>query len=74
MKEKTHVDDVDRSLYDFRNADTDSYRIEGGLDAAVVEKISQEKNDPTWMHDFRLQALEIYNRTPVPDWARISVA
>ena len=68
MKEKTHVDDVDRSLYDFRNADTDSYRIEGGLDAAVVEKISQEKNDPAWMHDFRLQALEIYNRTPVPDW------
>ena len=28
MEEKTYVDDIDRSLYDFRNEDKDAYRIQ----------------------------------------------
>lgn len=68
MKEKTYVDDVDRSVYDIRNEETDSYRIREGLDASVVEKISKEKNDPVWMELFRLRALQIYNELRVPDW------
>ena len=31
MEEKTYVDDIDRSLYDFRNEDKDAYRIQEGL-------------------------------------------
>lgn len=31
MEEKTFVEDIDRSLYDFRNEDKDAYRIEEGL-------------------------------------------
>ena len=30
MEEKTYVDDIDRSLYDFRNEDKDAYRIQEG--------------------------------------------
>lgn len=30
MEEKTYVDDIDRSLYDFRNEDKDAYRIREG--------------------------------------------
>lgn len=55
-------------MYDFRNEDKDAYRIEEGLTAAIVEKISEEKNDPQWMHDFRLKSLEIYNQLQVPNW------
>lgn len=68
MKDKTYVDDVDRSIYDIRNEDKDSYRIREGLDISVVERISEEKKDPEWMRQFRLQALEIYNKMPLPDW------
>ena len=68
MKEKTYVDDVDRSIYDIRNEEKDVYRVQEGLDASIVEKISKEKNDPAWMTMFRLQSLQIYNELKVPDW------
>ena len=28
MKEKTYVDDVDRSIYDIRNDEKDAYRVQ----------------------------------------------
>lgn len=68
MRDKTYVDDVDRSVYDIRNEETDSYRIREGLDASVVERISAEKKDPVWMQLFRLRALQIYNEMKLPDW------
>ena len=68
MKEKTYVEDIDRSMYDFRNEEKDVYRVEEGLTPAIVEKISEEKHDPAWMQNFRLEALQIYNEMKVPDW------
>ena len=68
MKEKSHVDDIDRSVYDIRDEEHDAYRIEAGLTPEIVDKISKEKNDPEWMHEFRLKSLEIYNGMKIPDW------
>lgn len=68
MEEKTYVDDIDRSIYDIRNEERDSYRIEEGLSPAIVEQISKEKKDPLWMELFRLQSLQIYNNMNIPDW------
>ena len=68
MEEKTYVDDIDRSLYDFRNEDKDAYRIQEGLTREIVEKISREKHDPEWMLEFRLKSLDIYNKLQVPNW------
>ncbi len=68
LKEKTYVEDIDRSMYDFRNDDKDAYRVDEGLTPAIVEKISREKHDPAWMENFRLQSLQIYNEMEVPDW------
>lgn len=68
MKEKTYVEDVDRSVYDIKDDEKDAYRISEGLDASIVEKISKEKNDPSWMELFRLQSLQIYNQLKVPNW------
>lgn len=70
MKEKSQVEDIDRSLYDFRNEEKaeNIYKVEEGLTPAIVEQISKEKNDPAWMQLFRLQSLQIYNSMKVPDW------
>lgn len=67
-KEKTYVQDVDRSLYDFRNEEKDAYRVKSGLTSDIVEKISEEKKDPEWMRIFRHKALETYNKMEIPDW------
>jgi len=70
MAEKTNVQDIDRSLYDFRYEETDKefFRIESGLTPEIVLKISEEKEDPQWMKEFRLKSLEMYNSLNVPDW------
>ena len=45
MREKSMVDDIDRSVYDIRDEERDAYRIESGLTSAIVDKLSREKND-----------------------------
>ena len=67
-KEKTYVDDVDRSLYDFRNVDEDVYKVAEGLTPEIVRQISKEKNDPEWMLELRLKALDIYNNMEMKEW------
>ena len=68
MKEKTYVDDIDRSIYDIKDKENDAYKVKAGLTPEIVEKISKEKNDPAWMQQFRLQSLQIYNSLRVPNW------
>ena len=68
MKEKTYVDDIDRNIYDFKNDDKDTYKLNAGLTPEIVEKLSKEKNDPAWMQNFRLESLQIYNNMKVPNW------
>ncbi len=68
--EKTLVGDINHSFYDFRyeENENDYYRIENGITADIVKKLSKEKGDPEWMRDFRLKSLEIYNQLRVPEW------
>lgn len=68
MKEKTYVDDIDRSIYDIKNPEKHAYRLEQGLTPEIVGQISREKQDPAWMELFRLQSLQIYNSMETPDW------
>ena len=67
-EEKTTVEDIDRSLYDFKDSEEGFYKVNEGLTPEIVEQISKEKNDPEWMRQFRLQSLEVYNSLKVPDW------
>ena len=67
--EKTEVNDIDRSMYDFKYEETeDFYRIKNGLTPQIVETLSNEKGDPEWMKEFRLNSLKIYNELRVPEW------
>lgn len=69
-KNKVLINDVNRSLYDFRYEENekDFYRIESGLSPEIVKKLSEEKGDPAWMREFRLKSLEEYNRRGVGNW------
>lgn len=69
-EDKTQVNDIDRSLYDFKyeEKEEDFYKVRQGLDKSIVERISEEKNDPQWMKEFRLKSLELFNSINEPDW------
>ena len=68
MKNNIEVQDINRSIYDIKNDNTDIYRYENGLTREIVEKLSKDKNDPEWMRKFRLKCLDIYNSTDLPVW------
>ena len=69
-KDRAIVEDIDRSLYDFRYEEKDGefYKIKEGLTEDIVLEISEKKNDPEWMRDFRLKSLEIYHKAEMPNW------
>lgn len=62
------AEEESRSRYDFRYEEKGFYRNEAGLSEAIVRRLSEDKNDPDWMRDFRLGALKIYNELSVPEW------
>ena len=68
MEEKTYVEDIDRSIYDIKDVENDDFRMEEGLTPDIIKKLSEEKDDPEWMREFRLESLKIYNELEVPDW------
>lgn len=67
-RQRTQLEEMDRSMYDLRNADEADYKVQSGLTADIVKDISRQKNEPQWMLDMRLRALEIYEQKPLPQW------
>ncbi|MBE6822683.1 MAG: Fe-S cluster assembly protein SufB [Ruminococcaceae bacterium] len=65
---KTYVEDIDRSVYDIKDKVDAAYQVAQGLTPEIVREISEAKNDPEWMREFRLKSLEIYNRLSLPNW------
>jgi Fe-S cluster assembly protein SufB len=60
--------DLDEYKYDFVTEGKPVFRAEKGLSEEVVRQISAHKDEPEWMLDFRLKALEVYNSKPMPKW------
>ncbi|GBD22019.1 FeS cluster assembly protein SufB [bacterium HR28] len=54
--------------YGFRDPEQYVFKARKGLDREVVEQISWIKNEPDWMREFRLKALEYFLRRPMPTW------
>ena len=59
---------LDQYKYHFITEDEPVFRSGRGLNEKVVREISAQKNEPEWMLEFRLRALEIYNAKPMPTW------
>ena len=64
----TKINKNNSNIYDFKNKDDYSYKAKKGLSKDIVLEISKRKNDPEWMREIRLQALEMYNKLEMPTW------
>ncbi len=65
---KTNLEEIDRNIYDIKNKDEYDFKIKKGLTPEIIEEISNQKNDPDWMREFRQKALEVYNKLELPTW------
>ena len=68
-KNKTIQDlQLDQYKYDFITDAEPVYRARKGLSEEVVREISAYKEEPQWMLNSRLKALQVYESKPMPTW------
>lgn len=60
--------EVGEYQYGFHEKDVSIFRTQKGLTKEVVEQISNYKEEPKWMLDFRLKSLEQFYKMPMPQW------
>src|ERR687895_128057 len=58
-----------KEKYGFFDPENYLYKAPKGLTRRLVEEISAHKNEPQWMREFRLKALEHFEGRPMPKWA-----
>ena len=68
--EKTKIFNLENdneNIYNIKNKDESSYKTIG-LTEEVIREISAKKNEPKWILDIRLKALEQFNKLKMPTW------
>jgi Fe-S cluster assembly protein SufB len=64
----TPVLDIGEYKYGFHDPENYNFKSGRGLNPEIVKTISAMKNEPGWMTDFRLKALEHFLSRPMPKW------
>ncbi|MFQ5690139.1 MAG: Fe-S cluster assembly protein SufB [Gemmatimonadota bacterium] len=59
---------LDEYKYHFITEDAPVFKAERGLSERVVRQISVHKDEPEWMLEFRLKALQTFYSKPMPTW------
>jgi Fe-S cluster assembly protein SufB len=54
--------------YNFRTETHGVFKARKGIDREIVEQISEIKQEPAWMREFRLKSLEMFEARPMPQW------
>ncbi len=62
------LEDIGDYKYGFNDPDTYVFKSRKGLDRSIVEQISEMKGEPEWMLEFRLKALDHFQKRPMPAW------
>ncbi|MBA2595811.1 MAG: Fe-S cluster assembly protein SufB [Chloroflexia bacterium] len=60
--------DIGEYKYGFRDEEDYVFKSGRGLTRGTVEEISAMKDEPDWMRDFRLKALDHFEKRPMPNW------
>src|SRR5512140_460762 len=68
-KDEKILEGIGQYKYGFHDSeDKYVFKSKKGLSREVVEQISNMKGEPQWMLDFRLKALDHFNKRAIPDW------
>ena len=59
---------LDDYKYGFNMPEDYAFKAEKGLNEQIVRQISEMKNEPGWMTDFRLRGYKHFLERPMPQW------
>ena len=66
------LDEITGKDYEFGfTTNIESDKIPAGLNEGVIRLISQKKNEPQWLLDWRLDAFKIWQTMQEPEWAHV---
>jgi Fe-S cluster assembly protein SufB len=68
LEQQAQLDELGEYKFGFNMPENYAFKSRRGLDREIVEEISYMKGEPQWMRDFRLRALRIFERKPLPTW------
>jgi len=54
--------------YGFHDTEQHVFKSRKGLTREIVTEISKHKGEPEWMLEYRLKALDIFEKKPMPNW------
>src|SRR3954449_6679978 len=57
-----------KEKYGFFDPENYAFKAPKGLTRGLVEQMSEYKNEPQWMREFRLKALDHFLARPMPTW------
>ncbi len=67
--DQVYLNDVKQEYqYGFHDQEQAVFKTAKGLNHAVIDQISDHKNEPDWMRKFRHEALDIFYSKPMPNW------
>lgn len=66
MSQSSPIDDTYK--YGFHKPENYTFKSERGLTEDVVRSISAHKDEPTWMREFRLRSLLMFQKKSMPPW------
>ena len=67
--------DLDLGKYKLGWSDAEDYvfKPKKGLNESIVREMSAMKNEPDWMRDFRLRALQRFEKRPMAEWFAVNM-
>ncbi len=68
LSESEELKQTEINKYNFRTESKAVFKARKGIDAEIVNQISDLKDEPDWMRKFRLDSLEIFESKPTPTW------
>ena len=68
VRDKRDIAPDVRSQFEFHDDLVYLKQVKRGLSRETVEEISAIKDEPQWMHDYRLRSYEHFLKRPMPTW------
>ena len=65
---RPELDGLGQYEFGWHDADIAGASARRGINEAVVRDISARKNEPEWMLERRLKALDLFGKKPMPNW------
>ena len=68
LTQEQAIDSLGHYAFGWSDSDAAGASARRGINEDVVRDISAKKSEPEWMTDFRVKALKLFERQPMPSW------